>query len=815
MGSSIKDGLHSLTMKLKDFNYILILIFALSADSLRAQNIDGRVVDLSGPVVGVKVSLSDRNLSTVTDSTGRFSVGTSIAAGQKLRFSKESYRDTTIEIQNPTYFIEVELTSLSQVLSTVTIKDPVKARNFGYLRAVEGTAIYAGKKSEVIRMENVIANLSTNNAREIYAKVAGLNIWESEGGLQLNIGGRGLNPNRAANFNVRQNGHDISPDALGYPESYYTPPVEAVESIEIIRGASSLQYGTQFGGLINFVMKKPVKDKKFEFVSRESIASYGLFNTFNSISGTNKKFGYYAFVNYKKADGWRPNSKYNNVSTYFHLDYAFNPKSSIAFEHTYLNYLSQQAGGLSDRMFNEDPTQSNRERNWFGIDWNLFNLTYDQKVGASGKFNVRAFGLLASRKALGFLNYRVEVDDGTPTEKENRELIIGEFNTIGMEARYLQPYRLFGLNATGLIGARTYKVANTGKQGIANNGYSADFEFIESAENLKSDYKYPNFNQSFFFENIVYLKDNLTLTPGIRYEYINTRSDGYFRDVRKDLAENIILNEVIPSTLGRVRSFVIAGLGLEYKHANGTSFYSNLSQNFRAITFSDIHVTSPSFETDLDIADEKGFSWDAGLRNQTNRRFRFDISTFLLNYGNRIGELLIKKEEDSRLISTRTNIGKALIYGLETFTTYDLIKKDELELNAFSNLTLVKSEYVKSNVGVQGNQVEFVPLLNFKGGLEAQWKTVRSRLQATYLSRQFTDASNDSNGGASAVTGLIPAFHVFDFGLSKQWKYLKLETGVNNFTNQYYFTRRATGYPGPGIIPSSNRSFYLSLQFKY
>jgi Fe(3+) dicitrate transport protein len=41
----------------------------------------------------------------------------------------------------------------------------------------------------------------------------------------------------------------------------------------------------------------------------------------------------------------------------------------------------------------------------------------------------------------------------------------------------------------------------------------------------------------------------------------------------------------------------------------------------------------------------------------------------------------------------------------------------------------------------------------------------------------------------------------------------KLEAGVTNFTNNSYFTRRATGYPGPGIIPSDARSFYTTLEF--
>src|SRR6202008_5202190 len=120
----------------------------------------------------------------------------------------------------------------------------------GKLQDVTGTAIYAGKKTELINLQYINANLATNNTRQIYARIPGLNIWEYDhGGLQLGIGGRGLSPNRSSNFNIRQNGYDISADALGYPESYYTPPTEAIDRIEILRGAAGLQFGTQFGGM--------------------------------------------------------------------------------------------------------------------------------------------------------------------------------------------------------------------------------------------------------------------------------------------------------------------------------------------------------------------------------------------------------------------------------------------------------------------------------------------------------------------------------------------------------------------------------------
>jgi Fe(3+) dicitrate transport protein len=176
---------------------------------------------------------------------GTYSIAAFAFAFDLFEVSKEIDTNTRLNF---------ELQPLGESLSEVVITKR-KERIFALkqLRDVEGTAIYAGKKSEVVVMDNLTVNLASGNARQIYAQVMGLNIYENnDAGLQLNIGARGLNPNRTANFNTRQNGYDISADVLGYPESYYTPPAEALEEIQIVRGAASLQYGTQFGGLINF-----------------------------------------------------------------------------------------------------------------------------------------------------------------------------------------------------------------------------------------------------------------------------------------------------------------------------------------------------------------------------------------------------------------------------------------------------------------------------------------------------------------------------------------------------------------------------------
>ena len=147
--------------------------------------------------------------------------------------------EQSISINGDT-IINTELLPLSKELMEVEITQrKQKIFEINRLNDVEGTSIYAGKKNEVILVDQSMANLASNNARQIYSQIAGLNIYQNDdAGLQLNIGGRGLDPNRTANFNTRQNGYDISADVLGYPESYYAPASEGLEEIQICQRCS-------------------------------------------------------------------------------------------------------------------------------------------------------------------------------------------------------------------------------------------------------------------------------------------------------------------------------------------------------------------------------------------------------------------------------------------------------------------------------------------------------------------------------------------------------------------------------------------------
>jgi Fe(3+) dicitrate transport protein len=803
----------------KVFNTLLFV--AISNICFAQFNLKGRVIaaDNGKAIAGCTVYLNDGKSNVISDKDGLF-IFKNLANGIYTLIvisNNINQASATVTIENQDNFIEIKLNMKPQELTEVIVKDKKTDFGFSHMRGIESLGIYEGKKSEVIIPSELVANLSTNNARQVYAKVAGLNIWENDGaGLQLSVGGRGLDPNRTSNFNVRQNGYDISADALGYPESYYTPPVEALDQIQIVRGAASLQYGTQFGGLINFIMKKPTKEKKLELTARQTFGSFNFSNSFISASGTVNKLSYYTFYQNKNGNGWRSNSKFDANTAFANINYQFTPKTSVGVDFTFMDYLAQQPGGLTDEMFAADAKQSNRERNWFKVNWNLFALHFDHKFDSKNEFNLRLFGLSANRYSVGFRPNRVAtIDDNSP-----RDLIKGDFENWGAEARYLKRYNFLKLPANLLIGSRYYHGFNHAVQGEGSSGKGADFNLVNPEEFTLNDYNFPNRNTSFFIENIFNISTKFSITPGIRYENIRTRAEGYYREIIRDNANNVIFNKRIDEERNSPRQFIITGLGLSYKPNYSYNIYGNISQNYRSITFSDIRITNPSAVVDPNLTDEKGFSLDIGVRSEQTSIFNYDVSLFYLNYKNRIGEVQFV-DNNNRIKRNRTNIGQAIISGLEAYAEVDALKLFNEEVKdwrttVFLNTAFINSNYKKSEIpGVQGNEVEFVPQTNLKTGLRLGYKNFKASYQFTYLSKQFSDATNAIDGGVSAVIGQIPSYQIMDLSASYNFKKFTLEGSINNLSNEIYYTRRANGYPGPGILPSDARSFYLTLQYKF
>lgn len=671
------------------------------------------------------------------------------------------------------------------------------------LKSVEGTVIFEGKKTEIVDLENIQANTATNNGRQIFNRIAGLNVWENDAaGMQIGIGARGLNPNRSAEFNIRQNGYDITADAIGYPDAYFTPPTEGLDRIEIVRGAASLQFGTQFGGLINFKTHQPVA-KKFQITSKITGGSFATVSAFNAIEGTYKKFSYYAYYQYKHTKGWRPNSKLNAHTAFANLSYHITKNLTLSVEFTHQNYVMQQPGGLTDNQFKQNPRQSTRERNWFSINWNVPAAKIEYQPKENIRWNTVFFGLIGARNALGFLSYANRADDWG-----NRDLIKDKYKNFGVESRVLYQYKLGKEQSSLSAGMRYFRGFTTKQQGFGNSDYTANFDYLNPNDLEGSDYHFYGNNLAFSLENIFKINSKLSITPGMRMELLFTSKNGYYKldSLRYSDADSY------------KRYFPLLGVGISYKPHYLAEIYANISQNYRGINYTDLRITNPNVRVDPNIKDEKGFNADIGIRGKNGEKFNYDINFFALYYNKKIGSI---QQIDSmyNIYRFKTNISNSRSLGVESFAEVDIVKcVDEFSnfgVSLFSNFTYTNAVYVKSaNKQIKDRIVEFSPEFIFRGGVGFKYKTFSLNWQISTVSKQFTDATN-AEYASTAVIGLIPKYYVMDITTAYSVKWFKLSCSINNVSNNKYFTRRAESYPGPGIIPADGISVFGTVAFKW
>lgn len=690
---------------------------------------------------------------------------------------------------------------------------------------IVGTHIFAGKRNALVVVNNVNGNIVNNTMRQILAKVPGIHIWESDGsGIQIGIATRGLSPNRSWDFNVRQNGYDISADPFGYPEAYYNPPMQAVQRIQITKGAGSLQFGPQLGGLVNYVLHNGSEiSKPISFESQNTAGSFGMINTFNAVGGETKKSHYYAFYDHRNADGWRDNSTYKTNTGFGTYSYQFNDRWKAGVEVLAYEMLSQQPGGLTDSLFGVDAQQSFRSRNWMNIKWTTAAATIDYTPSANSRFNLKVFGLDGDRNSTGFLqpiNVKDTINSVTK-EYNNRTVDIDLYRNIGAELRHLYHYT-FGGRTNTLTSSVRYFNGKTDRFRNGKGDTGTDFNTNITGV-FPSDLDFTTNNVAVAVENIFRLTDHFIVIPAVRWESLNSTVSGR-QSFNADGSENKISNQESD------RSFFLFGLAAEY-HIQNTEFYTNFTQSYRPVLFSDLTANPSTDVIDPNLEDAEGFNIDFGYRGKLGNYLFFDAGVFYLNYKNRIATIT-QQREDLTTYNYRTNIGNSHSKGFEGLVEFNPFQAKLLgnkygEVSLFASYAYTQARYddfkvitkgpdntlVESNL--QDKKVENAPEHILRAGLTYFLKGFSLTAQISYVSSAYADANNTEKPNAGATTGLIPSYTVADIALTYRINQnYNVRAGINNLGDARYFTRRAGGYPGPGLMPSDARNFFVSFGIK-
>lgn len=698
------------------------------------------------------------------------------------------------------------------LLDSVVVNAFISSAQRTYLPDVQGTYLYTGKKTEQLNLQHTDADMANKIGRQIFAKVPGLFVYDMDGtGNQVNIAVRGLDPHRGWEFNIRKDGVITNSDMYGYPASHFSMPLESIERIELVRGTGALQYGAQFGGMLNYISKQGDSSRPISVESISTIGSYKLLNQYLAIGGHSGKFSYYAYVNRKSREGYRENEQTNAGSEAVMITYEPGHRFSVRLEWARSVYLYRMPGALTDKQFSEDPTQATRTRNYFNPNIHVPSITADWQLAQQTQLKLRVSAVLGERNSVMFdkpANVNDTINSAT-LQYNPRQVDIDHFNSYTTELRMLQQYPT-GRQTSILVAGVQYMNNDLHRTQLGVGSTGSDYDLLRITPVWGRDLHFRTKNIAVFAENKLQLSGKLAVTFGTRIESGQTDLVGVI---------NYYPDNKIPLSIRH--HFPLYAVAISYKPSENIQFYGGWSQAYRPMIFKDLVPASLYDKVDPNIRDASGYNAEMGVRG--NWHFlKWDITAFLLRDKNRFGTLT-QTDNTGTLYLYRTNIGNSTSKGLEIFIQGNWLTGKRTNIMVFTSTSFLQARYteamVKSgnaNLNISGNKVESAPALTSRNGATLNYRKFSMSVLYSYTSSTYADALNTEQApAATGAVGLVPSYGIWDlttgfrFSASLGWKIT-----ISNLANRQYFTKRPMFYPGPGIWPSDGRNISTTLTIR-
>jgi Fe(3+) dicitrate transport protein len=696
-------------------------------------------------------------------------------------------------------------------LKEVQVREQQFKFNIQSLTATKGTFLYGGKKTEVINVQGLDANIAEKTPRQIFAKVPGVFVYDMDGsGNQINISTRGLDPHRGWEFNIRKDGVLTNSDIYGYPASHYSMPMEAIQNIELVRGTGSLQYGSQFGGMLNYVAKQGDSTRVFDFESTNSVGSFGLLSTYNAVGGQVGKVNYYVYYNKRVSNGYRDNSRSDYDAFSAQITYKPSQTISIKADLSRSKYVFQLAGQQTDAMFAANPRASIRARNFYSPDIYVPSVSLNWSMGNCTKLSWVASAVLGSRNSVMFDKTADLIDkiDPVTLQYANRQVDIDNYHSYTSELRVLHEYSIGKLPSI-LVGGVQLMNNDLHRRQIGKGSTGSDFD-LSITGNWGRDLHFKTNNIAIFVENRIYLMQKFAVSPGLRIESGESVMSGMI-----SYYEASKFPDAIP------HRFPLFGLNADYQLSKTQNLYAGFSQAYRPVIFKDIIPASIYEKSSDNLKDASGYNFDAGYKGNFEK-LRFELTYFQLLYKNRLGTLA-QTDENGVFQILRTNIGDSFTKGLEMFAEYYVRINEKANFSIFSSTSLMEAKYLKAeirsgekNINIEGNFVESTPQVISRNGLTFRFRKLSVTSLFSYTAKSYADALNTLKPTTNGSVGLVPSYGILDFNTTYRIssKFL-LKFNLNNATDKQYFTKRPQFYPGPGIWASDGRGFYLTVSTRF
>jgi Fe(3+) dicitrate transport protein len=661
---------------------------------------------------------------------------------------------------------------------------------------VPGSVDFLGKEE--------IKNLKPISGNEVLRRVAGVHVVDEEGaGMRVNIGIRGLDPDRSRSVLVLEDGVPVALAPYGEPEMYYSPAIDRMAGVEILKGSGQILYGPQtIGGVVNYITPNPPADQEGAVRIQGGKGGFysGLINYGNTFGNT----GFQVNLLNKGAKNIGPTDfKITDFNTKFLFN--FNEKSELGLKLGVYNETSNSTYiGINQVMYDKGGNDFARLAPDDQLDVQRYSVSFNHvyRFNPNVKMRTLAYGYTTTRN-WNRQDFSINANNTPPanwtgvvwgdrsvpggaifmrnsTGNRDRQFAVG-----GIEPRLEVIHSLFSFKNELIVGAR-YLEEKALEQRI--NGTKAGVKSGNLVEDEQRDGK----ALSAYFQNSTDVSEKFSFNVGMRVENFD-----YDRNIfRRNFSGRGIRDTVLVA--GSNITEIIPGAGFNFKPVKTVTVFGGVHKGFAPPRTKDA-ITSTGDALDLEA--EKSWNYELGLRSMPTPWLFLEATAFLLDFSNQI---IPVSESSGGLGFGVVNAGATRHQGLEGSVNIDisqLLNSKKWNVLYDVNVTYVDAYYNAdrfiSDININGNRTPYAPewLVNSSLAVESN-SGFGARLTANYTGAQFGDELNTITPSVDGLIGQIPSYFLVDAVVSYKiapWN-SAFNLSIKNLTDERYIsTRRPQG----------------------
>lgn len=793
---------------------MLLGLFSLSTQ-LQAQSkttLTGRVTDENNnPIQYAQVQVSGSLLATVTDTDGVFKLVNIPSGKHTLTITHLSFITASVEV----------LIDATEEL-TITMAD--NPHTLPQLYVIDTRdQLFSKTPGSVATLDQVeLARLKPVSGNEVFRRVPGLHVVDEEGaGLRVNIGIRGLDPDRSRSVLMLEDGIPVALNPYGEPEMYYTPAMDRMSGVEVLKGSGQILYGPQtVGGVINYITAAPPEEQEFGLKIQGGQGSY--VSALGSYGNTVNKTGFQISYLHKRADAvGSVNFVVNDVTA--KIKFPLSDKSTLGVKIAAYNEVSNSTYvGITQPMYDAGGNDFDVLAPYDELDITryLMSFTHNQKIGNEVSLQSNLYGYATTR------NWRRQdyayntFTDATPNPPpaDWTGVVWGDESVPG-GAIYMR-------NRTGnrdrqfeVVGWEQ-KVQYNASFGSVKNELTAGYRFLyerayEQRVNgttataqsgaLVSDEIRTGKAWAIYVLDRISISNKFDITPGLRAEFYSYQRE-ILREASVDLyesAENDIA-EVIP------------GIGFNFRPTSNFNVFSGIHRGYAPPRIKDA-IDFTADNPVLKLEAEKSWNMEVGVRAQLQRGLYAEATYFYMDFDNQI---IPSSQSVGGPGFGVTNAGRTLHHGVETILNFNSRESVGTAwlLAVDANMTYVNATYnsdrIVSSENVNNNQLPYAPKFtgSFALTVESTFGT-GVRITNTYVDDQFTDELNTNTPSNNGRIGKMAKYNLIDVTLYHKLSAINASFNLSakNLTDERYISTRRP----EGIRVGIPRFITLGFEFKF